>query len=132
MKPHAHEEGPVAEVLAESEHRDRGERSIPGDRRSVRPAAPRSIGYFRRRGSGVRGSHTLLHPRDAAKRVELAPEPSRQPRRLPFYEYRRRHPGWRPRITATYLDEVAGLPGDHQAVGFKLMYDQLALFPEST
>ncbi len=49
---------------------------------------------------------------------------------LPFYEYRRGQPGRRPRITSTYLDEVAGLAGDHRAIGFKLMYDQLALFPE--
>jgi LPS sulfotransferase NodH len=49
---------------------------------------------------------------------------------LPFYEYRRRHAGRRPRITFSYLDELARLPGDHGAIGFKLMYDQLALFPE--
>ena len=66
------------------------------------------------------GELLLYEPRSVRPDTEL----------LPFYEYRRRHPGRRPRITFAYLDKVAGLPGEQRAIGFKLMYDQLALFPE--
>ena len=66
------------------------------------------------------GELFLYQPRSLRPDAELPP----------FYEYRRRHPGRRPRITFTYLGELAGVPGDHRALGFKLMYDQLALFPE--
>ena len=49
---------------------------------------------------------------------------------LPYYEYRRRNPGRRPAITGRYIGALTQYPGDHGALGFKLMYNQLAAFPE--
>lgn len=52
------------------------------------------------------------------------------PRLRPFYEFRQRHPGRRPALTARYLATLSQYPGKHEAIGFKLMYNQLAEFPE--
>jgi LPS sulfotransferase NodH len=50
---------------------------------------------------------------------------------LPFYEFRQKQRGLRPGITLGYLDGLSHYPGEHQAIGFKLMYNQLAtFFPE--
>ncbi|MGD2076652.1 MAG: sulfotransferase [Gammaproteobacteria bacterium] len=51
-------------------------------------------------------------------------------RLLPFYEFRRHTPGRRPAVTARYLAALSDYPGDHRAIGFKLMYNQLVAFPE--
>ncbi len=48
----------------------------------------------------------------------------------PYYEFRQRQPGRRPMVTYRYLEALSQYPGDQDAIGFKLMYNQLAVFPE--
>jgi len=48
----------------------------------------------------------------------------------PFLEFRKNTHSWRPLVTLRYLDELSQYPGGFRAVGFKLMYNQLAVFPE--
>lgn len=47
-----------------------------------------------------------------------------------FYTYRRKEQIKRPWITLKYIDEIDAYPEKYQAIGFHLMYDQLADYPE--
>ena len=49
---------------------------------------------------------------------------------LTFYDYQQKQELNRPRVTFKYLDEIDHYPGDHRAIGFHLMYNQLADNPE--
>lgn len=47
-----------------------------------------------------------------------------------FYDYSHQETINRPWVTFDYLDEIDNYPGDHKAIGFHLMYNQLADYPE--
>ena len=47
-----------------------------------------------------------------------------------YYNYKTHNFGIRPWIIFQYLNLLNSYPGDHQAIGFKLMYNQLVLRPE--
>lgn len=49
---------------------------------------------------------------------------------MTFYDYRNKLKLGRPWTTFNYLDEIDDYPGDHKAIGFHLMYNQLADYPE--
>ena len=55
----------------------------------------------------------------------------RDPRVIPFYEYKKQNPNSvRPWSTFQYLNTLYDFPGEHKAIGFKVMYDQIAWNPE--
>jgi len=47
-----------------------------------------------------------------------------------FYTYRRKEKVRRPWITSKYIDEIDAYPEKYKAIGFHLMYNQLADYPE--
>lgn len=47
-----------------------------------------------------------------------------------FYDYSHQENVSRPWVTFDYLDEIDKYPGEHKAIGFHLMYNQLADYPE--
>lgn len=49
---------------------------------------------------------------------------------LTFYDYHHQKQVSRPWVTFNYLDEIDKYPGDHKSIGFHLMYNQLADYPE--
>jgi LPS sulfotransferase NodH len=52
------------------------------------------------------------------------------PNQLCFYEYQKITPGKRPLKTIKYLNDIYTYEGKYDAIGFKLMYDQLYRKPE--
>lgn len=47
-----------------------------------------------------------------------------------FYKFEKQYPGLRIFQVCQYIDTLSHYPGTHQAIGFKLMYSQLAKRPE--
>lgn len=52
------------------------------------------------------------------------------PNFITFYDYQQKNEIYRPWVTFSYLDKIDNYPGDHKAIGFHLMYNQLSDYPE--
>jgi LPS sulfotransferase NodH len=52
------------------------------------------------------------------------------PNLISFYEFKNERVSIRPWITFQYLNKLDAYPGEHKAIGFKLMYNQFSLYPE--
>ena len=87
--------------------------------------------------SGSTWLHELLdsHPEVKVLRGEIFLDRKQEniwvdPNLVPFYEFKNANSGMRPWLTFQYLNSLDSYPGEHHAIGFKLMYNQVARKPE--